>query len=97
MSDAIEGEAIGVDTVSVEWLGHNIDLPASTEEWDLDVLRAFRSGDVVGVLEGLIGADAFARIEKAHRAANGGRFLARDLKPLGDKIAELYGFEGLGK
>jgi hypothetical protein len=100
VSDAPEGaelEAADLETVDIEWLGHTVTLPASAEDWDINVLRAFRAGDVIGVIEQLLAPGEFARIEKAHRAAHGGRFLAREMKPLGDRIAELYGFSSLGK
>lgn len=97
MSDAVHTEASDVDTVTTEWLGHDIELPASTEGWDIDVNRAFAAGDVVRMLELLVGKRRFAEIEKAHRAAHDGVMTNGDLKPLGDKIAELYGFDSMGE
>jgi hypothetical protein len=83
-------------TVDVDWLGHTITLPATPDDWDINVTRAFQRGDIVGAVEGLIGEAEFAKVEKAHRKAHGGKFLNRDLAPLGDKIAEVYGLETAG-
>lgn len=83
-------------TVTIEWQGHTITLPASPDEWDIDVTRAFAKGDIVGAIEGLIGSTEFAKVERAHRKAHDGKFLIRDLEPLAEKIAETYGFDELG-
>lgn len=96
MSDAAHSEATQ-DVVTTEWLGETIEIPASTDDWDIDVLRAFSSGDVIRMLEMLVGRRRFSEVEKVHRAAHGGKFLAKDLQPLTDKIAELYGFDRLGE
>ena len=90
-----QAEAEG-GTISIEWLGHTVELPGSPDEWDINVSRAFAKGDIVGAVEGLIGATEFAKIERAHRKAHGGKFLNRDLGPLGDKILEAYGLESVG-
>ena len=96
MSDTAHNEATQ-DTVTVDWLGNQIELPASTDDWDIDVMRAFQAQDLLAVLEHLVGKARFSEIEKAHRAAHDGKMLNKDLKPLGDKIAEIYGFGGLGE
>lgn len=97
MSDTpAEVEATGDETVQVVWLGESVDLPATADDWDINVTRAFKDQDIIGVLEQLVGQDRFAKIEKAHRAAHGGKMLNRDLIPLGDEIAKIYGFERSG-
>jgi hypothetical protein len=98
MSDSTpaEREATQDETIEVEWLGQTVHLPATPEDWDINVTRAFAKGDLITAIEELVGAAAFRRIEKAHRAKHGGKFRNADLKPLGDKIAETYGFENQG-
>lgn len=90
-----EVEATGA-TVEVEWLGQTISLPAEMDDWDINVTRAFRDKDVIGVVEQLVGPERFAQIEKVHRAAHNGRMTNRDLEPLGDEIARVYGFDTAG-
>lgn len=89
-------EAEGDETVELEWLGHTVAIPASPEDWDINVTRAFASGDAIAVLEGLLGKAEFARIEKAHRAAHNGKFRNSDLTPLTERMAEVYGFDSMG-
>lgn len=86
-----------IETVEIEWLGHPVRLPASTDDWDIDVSRAFARGDIVQVVEALVGRKEFREIERRHRAEHDGRMTNRDLAPLGDRIAEIYGFGSLGK
>lgn len=89
-------EAEGDEYVEIEWLGHKFHVPATAEDWDVNVTRAFAAGDLIGAIEALVGKATFARIEAAQRKANGGRFRNRDLTPLGDRLAALYGMESLG-
>lgn len=89
-------EADQDDTIEVEWLGQTVHLPATADDWDINVSRAFAKGDLITAIEQLVGTASFRRIEKAHRAEHGGKFRNADLRPLGDKIAETYGFENQG-
>ena len=89
-------EADGDETIELEWLGHTVSIPASTDDWDINVTRAFAKGDAIGVLEMLLGRAQFATIEAAHRKAHGGKFRNSDLTPLTERMAEVYGFENMG-
>lgn len=91
-----EAEATGIETVTIDVLGNECEIPATTDYWDIDVARAFAAQDAVKILELLIGKDRFAEIEKAHRKANGGRLLVGDLEPASKRIAEIYGFDSVG-
>lgn len=98
MDDKTPAQAEAEDeTIAFDWLGETIQLPASSGDWDINVTRAFARGDILTAIEGLVGPTVFARIEKAHRKANGGTFRNRDVKPLGDKVAELYGLGSAGE
>lgn len=92
---AAEREVTG-DPVTFEWLGHTVTLPATADDLDINATRAFTRGDILGFLEGVIGKRVFADIERSHRAQNDGRFTNADVVPLGDKVAEVYGFDKLG-
>src|SRR5690606_41555889 len=89
-------EAEGDEHVEIEWLGHTFSVPATAEDWDVNVTRAFAAGDLIGAIEALVGKARFARIEAAQSKANGGRVRNRDLTPHGARGAELPGVERPG-
>src|SRR5690606_41567727 len=84
-------EAEGDEHVEIEWLGHKFSVPATAEDWDVNVTRAFAAGDLIGAIEALVGNATFARIEASQRKANGGRFRDRRVTPRGDRLVGLYG------
>lgn len=102
MSDAhpltvIEAEARGDDTVEIEWEGLSLTIPASIEDWDLEVMEAFESGQLTVALRGLLGERGYAGIKAAFRDRHGRGIKVGDVRSLGDVIADTYGFDGPGE
>lgn len=95
--DAVEAEATGAATVGISFDGHTYTIPASIDDADINVIRAFEQGHATVFVAELMGADQFALLERRHRKAHDGRFTKADLDRLAEQIAEAYGFEGTGE
>lgn len=93
---AAQVEADGDTEVELEWEGHTYKIPASFEDLDIDVIRAFEKRHAIAVVEGVFGSEQFALLERRTRAKNGGKFPSRLLAPLSDAIAKLQGLDNSG-
>lgn len=72
--------------------GERFRLPEAPD-LDIDVIEAFEQGKSVTAVKGLLGDASVARI----RAMHGGRLSARDLEPVLEQIARVYGFTSVGE
>ncbi|AXH50478.1 tail assembly chaperone [Gordonia phage Ruthy] len=89
-SSAVEAEAIGADTITVEYEGHRYTVPASVEDWSIDTLEAAENGAPTGVLRGVLGDDQYAVFKTRHPKV-------RNLKEMSQKVANVSGFNETGK
>lgn len=99
MTDAKATKAEATETKELElaWEGFTLSLPAQLDEWPLDAVEALETGQVVQLLRQLLG-DARYRALTQHLAAKNGRPpKVRDISPLVESIAELYGFVNAGE
>lgn len=50
-----ERETTDADTAIFEWKGEQFHVPATTEEWDVDVLEAFEQGKSATAAQAILG------------------------------------------
>ncbi|QIN93604.1 tail assembly chaperone [Gordonia phage DumpsterDude] len=89
-SSAVEAEAIGADTITVDYEGHQYTVPASVEDWSIDTLEAAEKGAPTGVLRGVLGDDQYEVFKTRHPKV-------RNLKEMSQKVANVSGFNETGK
>lgn len=94
---AAQVEADGDATVTVDWGGVQVVVPATVDDLDLDALEAFESGHAAAFARQVLGPAAYAEARKAYETLHGRRPKVRDLKALLDGVARLYGFGGQGE
>lgn len=90
MTTPAENEATGVETVDVEWRGHNLTLPASLDDADISVMEAFEDGKGVRALRALLGDRQWAALTAAGMKG-------RDFKELTPVVAKALGFGSEGE
>jgi len=90
-------EAEGEQTITIYWEGAAIALPATVDDWDVDVLEAFETGKAVSALRRLFGSKRYDQLLADFRSVHGRPAKLRDLTALVEQIAEAYGFEGSGE
>lgn len=78
-----EGTAPGLT-----WRGHDLTLPASIEDCDVEVLEAFEAGKATTFVRALLGAEQYQSLKPMTVA---------DLADLGEHIARALGFITSGK
>lgn len=89
-------EAEGDDTVTVDWDGVPVTVPASAEDLDLDAIEAFETGKAVTALRAMVGSKEYDRLRADYAKANGHRPKVADLGNLMTEIAKAYGFDTAG-
>lgn len=94
--NAVQREAEGVESVDVEAYGETFSLPGSPEDWPLDAMEAFEQQRVLQWASQLLGTDDWRRLKTAIKRSTGKQPAVRDLTPLMERVAELYGFDELG-
>lgn len=92
-----EAEATGITTVDLTFDGHTYQIPAAAEDCDIEVLRAFERGAAIGIVEGVLGPQQMAALERRYRAGHDGRFPLRAIEPLCEQIAVALGFKDPGE
>jgi hypothetical protein len=98
MSDipAVQAEAEDATTITVDWLGVPVVLPAKPDDWDLDAMEAFEQGKAVTAVRGVLGKGYESTVE-AFKKTHGRKPQVRDLESLMQGFAEAYGFESPGE
>lgn len=94
--DPAEAEATGTATATVTFEGEEYQVPASIEDVDIEVIRAFERNAGMAIVEGILGPKQWARLERAYRKAHDGAFPQRALEPLVVQIADVFGFDKPG-
>lgn len=95
--DAAEAEATGAATATVTFDGETYEIPALVDDLDIDAMEAAERGQALSFVEAVLGPPAWRKLKARYRAGHGGRFPASAIAPLGDQIAEVYGFKSLGE
>jgi hypothetical protein len=95
--DPAEAEATGEETVEVTFEGHTYTIPASVDDVDIEVIRAFERNAGMAIVDGLLGQDQMALLERRHRSRHAGKFTSSAMKPLIDDIARALGFTDPGE
>ena len=95
MSDPVQREAEG-SAATVDFFGHPVQIP-DPDDWPIDLMRSFESGQLIGFVEQLVGAATFRKVQKQFRRANGRAMTVKDLVPFGDAMAKELGFESQGE
>lgn len=92
MSDAVQAEATGQETVDIDWDGVTVTLPAKPDDWDLEALEAFEQGKPATAARGVLG-DQYDATVRAYKAKHGRGPKVRDLETLMQAFATAYGFD----
>ena len=87
---AVEAEAAGETTVTVEWRDLSFDVPRDRADWPLDAELAARADDPIAFVQAMVSPDQFADL-RAQRPTN------RDVAELGAKIIDALGFSSTGE
>lgn len=92
MSDATpaEAEASDIQTMDVDYEGTTYKVPASPEDWDIEVQRLFQADRRVDAYEALLGETQFAAFYKKHRTN-------RHLNAFAEVLSIRYGFKSAGE
>lgn len=93
---AAEAEATGAETVTVTFDGADYEIPASVDDVDIEVVRAFERNHTMAIVENVLGPRQWRELERSYRKAHGGKFPARALVPLAEQIAQAWGFDSTG-
>jgi hypothetical protein len=96
MSDAVQAEATGADTITVEWDGVPVTLPAKPDDWDLETLEAFEQGKAATAVRGVLGS-SYDSVLGAFQKRHGRKPKVRDLESFMQAFASAYGFESPGE
>lgn len=84
-------------TITVDWDGVAVAIPAAIEDWDVEALEAFETGRAIRALRLLLGDEQHERILAAWAQRTGRRAKLGDLVRLFDGIARAYGFSDAGE
>src|SRR5690606_21922980 len=95
MSDPIQREAEGA-AATVDFYGHPVTIP-DPDDWPIDLMRAFESGQLIGFVEQLVGSATFRKVQKQFRRDHGKAMTVADLRPFGEAMAKELGFESQGE
>src|SRR5690606_31955533 len=90
-------EADAIETVTVDWDGLAVEVPASVDDWDPDILEAFEQGKAITVLRMLLGSLRYDGLRVEWKQRHGRAVKLGDLTRLFDEIARTYGFDGQGE
>lgn len=86
---AAEREALGIETVSVEFDGETYVIPADPLDWELPTTEAFEQGKAITAIRGLFGPQQYRQLmSKGYRN--------RQFQELFNLLAEAGGFEIAG-
>lgn len=89
--DELDGEIVdGSGLIPISWRGHTFTVPASSDDWDVEVTEAFEGGKAATAIRGLLGEDQWEEF-MTERPKN------RDLAEMFEQIAEALGFESAGE
>lgn len=97
LKPAAQLEAEGSETVDIEYEGITFTIAASMDDWDLDTLEAFETGKGVAMIRGVLGVEGLAETRKTFAKAHGRKMRVKDLRELGDVIAQAMGLESAGE
>lgn len=93
-AEAAAGEQMNPDTPitqTITWRGLELSIPASAEEWDLDVAEAFEDGQIVRAMRGILGPAQWEDM-KTKLAPK-----LKEINELAELISKVYGFESTGE
>lgn len=93
LKPAAQREAEGEETVTIEWHGMSVEVPATIEGWDPDAAEAFETGRAITGLRLLVGSRRYDELRAEFKRQTGRKATIRDLTPLTEEVAKLYGFE----
>lgn len=89
---AAQAEAEGVETLTVEWHGVELEVPARTEDWDpYTVILPLSSGNILGGLSALLGPIQITKMRMQYPGAKVPEFY-----DLFNQIAKATGFGKAG-
>lgn len=86
---ARKSEAQG-NTVTVEWRGLELTIPATYDQWSVDFVESLEEGKAVGIVRGAVGPDQW-------RAVKAMNLNMADLAELSNEIAKGLGFGETGE
>lgn len=89
-------EADEDETITVEWDGIPVTVPASAEALDLDALEALENGKGITFMRHLVGTKRFDEVRRQWEKENGRKPAARDVAPFMEAAAEALGFASSG-
>lgn len=84
---APEAEAKGIETMTLEFGGHDYLIPATVDDWSIDALEAAEAGLPSRLLKDVLGPAQYAAFKVRHNTV-------KDLRALSDAIAAASGFAG---
>lgn len=92
MSDipAVQAEATGAETITVEYGGHTYTVSATVDGWDFETLELFEAGKSIAASKAILGEEQFATFKATKPTV-------RDFNALMETIAGRYGFENAGE
>ena len=96
MSDAVQAEATGAETITVDWAGVTVTLPARPDDWDLETLEAFEQGKAATAVRGVLGK-SYDRTLAEFQKVNGRKPKVSDLESFMQAFASAYGFGSPGE
>lgn len=88
-------EAEGAETITVDWNGIPVTVPATVDQLDLDAIEALEAGKAVTAIRAIVGSRAFDKL-KADYAKQHGRPKVSDLEAMVEALAKAYGFDTSG-
>ena len=90
ITDPAAAEATGAETVTFDFDGIAITIPASMNQVDINVVDHFLDGERLTGVRALLGPDQWATLKSAH-------LTYAQLLELGDRIGEHWGFQSVGE
>jgi hypothetical protein len=93
---AVEAEATG-NQLRIEWSGQTILMPATMDDWDVDVLDAFENRHAVKALRLLFGPKRFDEIKAGYKKTTGKTMSVAAFNELSTEVAKAYGFLDSGE
>lgn len=95
--DPVEIEAGPDTTITITFDGESYEIPASVGDVDVDAIAAVERGQTMVFVEALLGDRQWGLLKARYRAGHGGKFPLSATNPLGEQMAEVYGFKSLGE
>jgi hypothetical protein len=90
-------EADGDDTLTIDWDGVTVTIPAALEDWDPDALEAFENQRAMSALRGLLGRAGYEQLRRDFAVKHGRKVKVGDLIGLLERVAQEYGFVAQGE